>query len=1458
MNNAQGYATVPLRKFGGLFTDSGASSIPEGASPRTWDTDFLVAGVKMRPTLQSAFSFTGESTGPNGPGAASDQNLNGAPWSNPGNILVSGSGYATCTPSGSSSAGPAIATSGVSHGGGVLPWSNPSAVTGNSSFATVTVPAGSFSDALWATAFFASNPIPANAVINGIGVSFNGSNSPANSAYTLRVQILYLGTLFGNYKPVILGSTSSPYTLGGSGDTWHIPPSLFNNSVIGFGVSFIADGFGSGPSNISINDVNITFYYTLPANSDLLIAEQFGFSIPAQPINGLVVGVQGYQTGSGTLSVQILKAGVPVGVAKTLSLPASDAFTNLGSATDMWGTTLAYSDINATNFGVAISYTGPGTPEAFIDYVQITVYQTSGSQNFLWMKTYHDMVGGIYTLAIDNQGVLWREDVVNNPGVLSSVYTGILPNTYAKSVTVNDDEYICLSNLQNGTDIPRQYNNQWLDRISQVGPGAGPSISATTQTYAVTSITQVAQKTLGDGTGNYYVLWSAGPTLTTPGNVLTFYGPIGSTWVGAGPTGQLALGDQIVLSSVQTMNGFNPNNGGGNPAAYTVIQIGTAKGSGGMHPIFSVQVLETGFYDQTVTNGAKYQPTLATLTAAEPIPNLQVGGQITETGATPAGWNGTWTILFSANAAQLQINNTSLTSNVATYSYTLISGSTPSTGQLVTVFGTNNGNGIFNIVNGVITGTGAGTFTVAITSPNISSAAEDGNAIVSGTIFQFDPGIIIGNTSVGGSVVAAGNIGAGLRNCVVMFLTRNGFLTGCSVPVTAYLTGGTTQLQVTNIPIGPANVVARWIAFTGANGGNYFVIPVPVKVLSQSQSVIYSSTVVNDNVSTQATFIFTDAILLAALAIDVQGQNQFEVGEVGSCLGNIVYANRMFYWGVQNKVPNFVNWSFDGGIGRIVPPPGDSGTTIQTYPLGWTVDPVNGAGGTVVVSPVFGNSYSIINSSGSTQSIYGMITQPAFQDAYQVNIINPQVAYSVRVTARCPSGSASGNLVVDLYSPGIGRQFGQFVVGLSSMSTVMQIFTGTILTSVFSNVPNDLVLRVYSTSIPNGGDIEIDRLEVFPTTQPVLLPNVWGSYVSAFEAVDQVTGNIDTSSINEQPVRAAFNLYDTLYFVKARSIVSTQDNGVTEPSQWNIRTVSNSVGTLSINGVDYTSLQTGEAYVVIAGRPGVYIFSGGEPIPIHREIQQIWNAINWNAESSLWVRNDIVNQRLYIGIPLPTPNEWLPNAPVNASPTTPNVILMCNYKELNTGGEIASRPGVHDSAFTGHLLSLDIVRKWSLWQITSPYADFILRSTSQTPLALGNSQGNGKVYTLQEGGGSDDGAAVNELYTTYAFIDSMTAEQIGLGSLRHLYAYMVARLSGSGNLSVTTLPNSVDSTEANTLLPVVLTSPEQEDMELPLNETASRLYLQFSTNAAGAQFSLSGIQVVVGNDPWSQVTGSGF
>src|SRR6185437_12312200 len=121
----------------------------------------------------------------------------------------------------------------------------------------------------------------------------------------------------------------------------------------------------------------------------------------------------------------------------------------------------------------------------------------------------------------------------------------------------------------------------------------------------------------------------------------------------------------------------------------------------------------SGHPDYTVT----YQQSLATLTTVNPVPGLAVGNQIVITGATPTSWNSTWTITKALNSGSVSITQTSVSSSVATYDYTLISGTAPSAGQLITVTGTLNDNGALNGANLVIasaTGGASGSFTVNV------------------------------------------------------------------------------------------------------------------------------------------------------------------------------------------------------------------------------------------------------------------------------------------------------------------------------------------------------------------------------------------------------------------------------------------------------------------------------------------------------------------------------------------------------------------------------------------------------------------------------------------------------------------------------------------------------------------------------------------------------------------------
>jgi hypothetical protein len=1079
--------------------------------------------------------------------------------------------------------------------------------------------------------------------------------------------------------------------------------------------------------------------------------------------------------------------------------------------------------------------------------------------NFNYVKTFAQANGQITTLALDSGGTLWEENVNSTPNVLNQTATNFLPGDYCKSVTQSDEEWMCLSNLLIGTDIPKHGSN--LDRISQVGPGAPPTVvgsNAGTNVYTIVAspngLTQAAAASDPGDAGHFQAVnWSDGPFSTNVGNVLTIF--YSNETVFANPDPNLIIGGGVYLN--MTSAPFT-----GLTGTYIITSLGQGfppHGSGAQRWYFTVQVTEAAsqFVGGPDSATGTYQVTLATMTTTAPAA-INVGDKATIASATAPAWDGTWTILATVNGAQLSITSTSLTSNIATYNYTLISGSTPSSGQQVTITGCTNGpviNGtsIFNRTNAVIDTTGAGFFTVVLNGANVTTAAESGSAIVQGTIFQFDPGLsnlglgvsaIFGNSG-GGTVTTGGVIGSGLRQAVTIFQTRNGYLTAPSPPVVFETTGSTNQLVVSNIAIGPSNVIARIVAFTGSNGGNFFYIPVPVTIAGAGQPVTYTSTVVNDNVTTQATFTFTDAVLLAATAIDIQGNNLFNQVELGSATWNLAYAGRMFYGGVNNKVQNFTNTTFDGGY-----LPNVNGIS---FPLGWTPDTTRGGGGNLVPSTIFGNAYQITNSTGSTGTVQGLISQSAFQDAYKVPIILPNTTYGIRLWARVVAGSG-GSVFVQLASPKFGRAFGAFSLTTGSMSNVIQIFTGTILGTAFAtSVPPDLMLQAYGANLASGVTVEIDRFEIYPLNQPVLTTDLIASYFDNDEAFDGVTGLLGVGEENNQPAIGAFVNYDILYVLKTNSMFSTQDSPNNEPAGWTIREVSNKIGTCGILAYDY-----GEEWMVTACRAGLYLFSGGEPVKISQEIQPTWDAINWTAASSIWVRNDTTKRKVLIGVPMTTPNQWLPNAPVNTNPTTPNVVLMMNYKELNTSNELSERGPVKIS-YSGKLITWDMSRKWSIWQIPTFYADFITRPDGNAPLFF--CQANNIISQQIANQLNDNGAAINGTYYTYGFVKPDQEQPFGplLGDHRKLARYLEANVSGTGTLSVTLLPNTLTPAAPNWPWTVAggipLTNPAQYNVERSVDAVGNRIYLAFSTNAVNQGFQLSEAKLTMTADKHAPIRG---
>lgn len=120
--------------------------------------------------------------------------------------------------------------------------------------------------------------------------------------------------------------------------------------------------------------------------SNYLTATNFGFSITGSAtINGIVVEWEGQSGGgAGTVgqnAVRIIKGGSIGSTDKstaTLWTP-TDSTETFGGASDLWGETWSASDINASNFGAALSVDETGgnpVQSVLIDHCQITVHYT--------------------------------------------------------------------------------------------------------------------------------------------------------------------------------------------------------------------------------------------------------------------------------------------------------------------------------------------------------------------------------------------------------------------------------------------------------------------------------------------------------------------------------------------------------------------------------------------------------------------------------------------------------------------------------------------------------------------------------------------------------------------------------------------------------------------------------------------------------------------------------------------------------------------------------------------------------------------------------------------------------------------------------------------------------------------------------------------------------------------------
>jgi hypothetical protein len=810
------------------------------------------------------------------------------------------------------------------------------------------------------------------------------------------------------------------------------------------------------------------------------------------------------------------------------------------------------------------------------------------------------------------------------------------------------------------------------------------------------------------------------------------------------------------------------------------------------------------------------------------LPAFLPGDQALIEGNTVSGYNGTPVTLLSVNPGTLQVTFASPggsgtgTGGTMYFQQTLVTCGAATPAQQAQL-------GLGAAAQ--ISGTSVAAYNGQAVTVRLAAAPLYTNAAYPQTlsiVVMLPASLLNKGNATGGTISPPSHITQGLRQCSVCWITRQGYISKPSPPFN-WNTAGNLLANLTNIPTGPSNVVARLLLFTPyltppATTGTFYSI---------RQATLVSGTMqINDNTTTSLTGLdFSDSDLAAGF----NAQYLFGLVELGECAGSFPYAGRMFWWGELNTNQEFVNLSFNGGWNLL------GGYGGNDLPLGWTSPSGSvGSGKRLANGGVWLDAYQI-NGSNATGNA-GTIQQAAYQNYLLNSILTPNTSFSVRVTAKATIAAAQ--LVVGLFSASAGLAL------TATMSNWTAAFSTQIagLGTLPATIPSDLVLQIYApTSILGldlGQSITVDRIQPFPTLQPINYTVVRASYASDPESFDGVTGLIQPVYSNGQAVRSVYQLRDSMYITTDRGTFVIKDTGG-EPAAWTLDPVSNAVGSVGPNAV-----AAGEDWEVKVNRYGLYIYIGREPEKISQEIQSLWYkngvqaAINWAAGYKIWTAVDLQNKRVYVGAPVGSAIEC-------------NTLFVMDYNFLDTSDMIASLPTLRFSTYTGRPLVMPQGRKWTQWTFALPGGGlmpvpcgaFVEQPGGIAQFLLGGAVDNNVYFIDPTNRGNDNGVATTSYYTTHFFPTSDEEQQLQLRSHMHGFSFGRFYAQGDGKMSVTTYHNSLDDPDPKQES-VDLKNPALIDSEETFDDfTAERYALQWMTNTLGSWFQVERVTRVVEQGP---------
>lgn len=697
--------------------------------------------------------------------------------------------------------------------------------------------------------------------------------------------------------------------------------------------------------------------------------------------------------------------------------------------------------------------------------------------------------------------------------------------------------------------------------------------------------------------------------------------------------------------------------------------------------------------------------------------------------------------------------------------------------------------------------------------------------VISPTVFvyrQYGPN---GATTAVGTVTPFGQAAPGLHLCQVLFLDRQGGITAPSPPTTFIANGG-QYVNVTNIPTGPSNIVARILAFTGAQPNvpgvlpPFFYLAVPAQLEGQ---VVSTATQINDNSTTSVLLDFSDDSLFGTAAelgaISVTGNDLVNQIVLDGALAFGYYESRLSTIGQRATVQELLNMGFEGGVVASAP----------AQPSGWT-----GSGGSLVTGLTGLGSAYIFTANGS-------ISQSAYLDPYGDPILDGNITYATRYLVNGNGVNAGASLTLTISSA---------LTSFSSTAT-LSVPRGTSYAQADFSVmtpeaiPADATLTITVAGL-TAGTITIDEGSLFDSQNPYLDNQAFTSYTNNPAGFDGVSGNNGPTD-DTRKIMGFSIIRSTPYAVTQDPSGRVHEilvNPTSEPSGWTWKEIQANCGTLSAFGITHSqaddeTASSGDDWSAWPSETGAALFDGAQVHKVSQEIQPNWNpgtskypwmpansAINMNAATLISALCDPVDRMLYFFVPIGTA-------------TGISAIYPLSFRELNSAYAIANSPPIHVS-LGGKLVVTDNTRKWSIWPRPMNGAARMYRDGSGTLTTVffggngqapGNAAGFGNVYTLNPDLLTDDDyGQLSPYYVTFYGPDAEKKQALQLTALRILLAYVTPFISGTGKVTYSVLCDAPDNPWPLTVTRSLISNPKFAQEFAGCQALGSRLALKIASS----------------------------